>query len=71
MKAVLESAGCTMNHILKTTIYLEDIRDFKEINEIYSEYFTAPYPARATVQVSGLPLGARVEIEAMARMKEE
>jgi 2-iminobutanoate/2-iminopropanoate deaminase len=66
LKAVLEAAGCTMDHIVKTTIFLADLGDFEAVNKVYAEYFREPYPARSTVQVSKLPKGARLEIEAIA-----
>jgi len=62
----LDHAGVGLRGIVKTTIYLTDIKDFVKVNEIYGEYFSEPYPARATVQVAALPKGARVEIEAVA-----
>ena len=64
--AVLQSTGAQMSNIVKTTIYLIDLKDFKEVNEVYKNYFEFAPPARSTVQVAGLPLGARVEIEAIA-----
>lgn len=68
MRAVLEAAGCTFGDVVKTTIFLTDLGDFAAVNATYAKRFDgkAP-PARATVQVSALPKGARVEIEAVAR----
>ena len=68
MKAVLEAAGSDMAKVCKTTILLKDMSSFAEVNGIYGEYFSAEagYPARATYAVAGLPLGALVEIEAVA-----
>jgi 2-iminobutanoate/2-iminopropanoate deaminase len=66
LKAVLEAAGSSLDAVVKTTIFLADLGDFKTVNEVYGGYFTAPAPARATVQVARLPLDARVEIEAVA-----
>jgi 2-iminobutanoate/2-iminopropanoate deaminase len=66
VKAVLEAAGASLDAVVKTTIYLADLGDFKTVNEIYGGYFTPPAPARATVQVARLPLDARVEIDAVA-----
>ena len=66
LKAVLEAAGCTMDHIVKTTIFLADLGDFEAVNKVYAEYFREPYPARSTVQVAKLPRGARLEIDAIA-----
>ena len=66
LKAVLEAAGATMNDIVKTTIFLADLGDFETVNGVYAEYFQEPYPARSTVEVSRLPRGARLEIDAIA-----
>lgn len=66
VKAILAAAGLDMERIVKTTIYLADLDDFATVNAIYGEYFAGDPPARATVQVSRLPRGARVEIEAIA-----
>jgi 2-iminobutanoate/2-iminopropanoate deaminase len=66
LKAVLEKAGATMNHVVKTTIFLADLADFEAVNKIYSEYFQEPYPARSTVEAAKLPKGARLEIDAIA-----
>lgn len=67
-QAVLEAAGSDMTKVCKTTILLKDMSSFAEVNGIYGEYFSAEagYPARATYAVAGLPLGALVEIEAVA-----
>src|ERR671917_335914 len=66
LTAVLSAENLTFNHIVKTTIFLMDMNDFQAVNEVYASYFTAQPPARSTVQVSGLPKGARVEIECIA-----
>jgi len=66
LSAVLRAAGLGMNEVVRTTIYLADLGDFAELNRIYAEYFVAPYPARSTVQVAGLPKGARLEIDVIA-----
>jgi len=66
LKAVLEAAGCSMDDIVKTTIFLADLSDFGAVNKVYAEYFGEPFPARSTVEVSKLPLGARLEIDAIA-----
>ena len=68
LKAVIEAAGSSLDAVVKTTIYLADLGDFKAVNEVYGSYFTPPAPARATVQVARLPLDARVEIDAIARL---
>jgi len=67
--AVLAAAGCGFGDVVKTTIYLIDLADFQAVNQTYAKRFTAAPPARATVQVSALPKGARVEIDAIARAK--
>ena len=64
--AVLTAAGTSLAAVVKTTVFLADLADFGAMNGVYARYFTAPYPARATVQVAKLPAGARVEIEAIA-----
>jgi len=67
LSAVLEAAGTDLAHVLKTTVFLADMADFKGMNGVYAEFFTATPPARSTVAVKGLPLlGALVEIEAVA-----
>ena len=66
IKVVLEEAGTGMNKVVKATIFLADITDFAAVNEIYSTYFTAPYPARSCVAVRDIPRGAKVEIEVIA-----
>lgn len=68
LKAVVEAAGGTMASIVKTTIYLHEMRDFEQVNEVYSEVFAENPPARATVQVECLPRRALVEIEAIAHL---
>jgi 2-iminobutanoate/2-iminopropanoate deaminase len=64
--AVLRSEGLTFENVAKTTIFLTDLSDFQTVNEIYGSYFKNQPPARSTVQVSALPKGANVEIEAIA-----
>jgi 2-iminobutanoate/2-iminopropanoate deaminase len=64
--AVLGAAGATLASVVKTTIYLTDLQDFGAVNETYARYFPEAPPARATVQVAGLPRGAQVEIDATA-----
>lgn len=63
---VLGAAGLTMKDVVKTTIYLINLDDFPAVNEIYGSFFDGSYPARATVQVAGLPKGALIEIDAVA-----
>jgi 2-iminobutanoate/2-iminopropanoate deaminase len=64
--AVLQAAGASLDHVVRTTIYLVDIADFSRVNEVYARCFRAPFPARATVGVAALPRGARIEIDAIA-----
>jgi 2-iminobutanoate/2-iminopropanoate deaminase len=67
LQAVLKAAGLNFNHVLKTTIYLTDLRDFKQVNEVYGAYFkNGHFPARETVEVNALPKGARIEISMIA-----
>jgi 2-iminobutanoate/2-iminopropanoate deaminase len=66
LEGVLEAAGCTFAHVVKTTIFLADLNDFAAVNEIYGKRFAGAPPARSTVQVAALPKGARVEIEMVA-----
>lgn len=67
LEAVLQSAGLTMNAVIKCNVYLTSMADFQSMNAAYGKRFTAPFPARTTVAVAGLPLNARVEIELVAR----
>src|SRR4029077_12437651 len=64
--AVLRAEGLTFDEVVKTTIFLMDLADFQTVNEIYGSYFKGQPPARSTVQVAGLPKGARIEIEVIA-----
>jgi 2-iminobutanoate/2-iminopropanoate deaminase len=66
LKAILEAAGLGFNNVVKTTIFLTDLGDFQAVNGVYSTYMSEPYPARSTIQVAALPMGARVEIEMIA-----
>jgi len=70
IKAILEAAGSSLNDVVKVTVYLTDMNDFKVVNEIYGQYFSEPYPARAAVEVSGLAKDAKVEIQATAMYDE-
>jgi 2-iminobutanoate/2-iminopropanoate deaminase len=67
LKAVLASAGCGFGDVLKATVYLADMADFPVLNRIYTEAFGDHKPARSTTQAAGLPRGARVEIDLIAR----
>jgi 2-iminobutanoate/2-iminopropanoate deaminase len=69
LREVLRAAGLSFDDIVKTTIYVADLKDFDTINRIYGEHLSSPYPARSTVQVAALPRGARIEIEAIARQR--
>lgn len=69
MKAIVEAAGCTMDDVVKTTIYVADIADFAKVNGVYGEYFAEPFPARAAIQAAALPLGAGLEMEAIVRKR--
>ncbi|HBO84097.1 MAG TPA: reactive intermediate/imine deaminase, partial [Deltaproteobacteria bacterium] len=64
IKAILEAADVSLAGVVKTTVYLTDINKFAEMNQIYGEFFTPPYPARATVEVKALPKGVDIEIDA-------
>ncbi len=64
--AVLEAAGAGLEHVVKVTIFLKDMADFQKVNEEYARFFEVNPPARACIQVAGLPKGARLEMEAMA-----
>ena len=66
VSAVLKANGMTFANVVKSTVFLTDLATFGQMNEVYSRYFSAPYPARSTIQVAGLPKGAQVEIEIVA-----
>ena len=66
LKAILDAAGLTFAHVVKTVIFLTDMADFAAVNEVYKGYVTEPYPARSTIAVAALPLAAKVEIEMIA-----
>jgi 2-iminobutanoate/2-iminopropanoate deaminase len=66
LKAVLAAAGLNFGHVVRCTIFLIDLNDFSTVNEVYGRYFDQPPPARSTVQVAGLPRGAKLEIDAIA-----
>ncbi len=65
--AILEEAGLSFADVVKSTVYLDNMDDFPAVNAIYENYFTPPYPARSTVAAAGLPKGALVEIDVVAR----
>jgi 2-iminobutanoate/2-iminopropanoate deaminase len=66
LQATLAAAGLTLEHVVKTTIFLKDMDEFGAVNEVYGRFFSEPYPARSTVEVARLPKGLHVEIEAIA-----
>jgi 2-iminobutanoate/2-iminopropanoate deaminase len=66
LKAVLAAAGTALGNVVKTTVYLADMADFAQMNEVYAKHFGSHKPARSTVQAAGLPKGARVEIDVIA-----
>ena len=66
IQAILEEAGLTMSNVVKTTVFLADMNDFADMNAVYAEFFTQPYPARSAVAVKTLPKNALVEIEVVA-----
>lgn len=69
LKSILENNGLNMSNIVKTTVLLDNIEDFSEVNRVYGEFFNKPYPARSAFEVGKLPLNALVEIEAIAYVK--
>ncbi len=70
LTAVLEAAGASLSDIVKVNIYLTDMNDFPELNALYAEWLGEHRPARATVAVAALPLGARIEMDVVARLPE-
>ena len=68
LAAVLEAGGSSIAQVVKTTVYLKSMGDFAAVNEVYARHFRDPYPARSCVEVSALPKGALVEIDAVARV---
>lgn len=69
LKHILEAAGASLETVVKTTVFLADMGEFAALNNVYAEFFGEAMPARSTVQVAALPLGARVEIEAVALLR--
>jgi 2-iminobutanoate/2-iminopropanoate deaminase len=65
---ILKAGGASFDHVVRTTVFLADMNDFAAMNEVYATYFTAPAPARATVEVSRLPKDARLEIDVIASL---
>jgi 2-iminobutanoate/2-iminopropanoate deaminase len=68
VKAILEEAGASMENVVKTTVFMADMSDFADMNAVYAEFFSEPYPARSAVAVKTLPKSASVEIEVVAVM---
>ena len=66
IQALLAAAGASFHHVARTTVFMVDLGEFAQMNEVYAKYFTAPYPARSTVQVVKLPKDVRVEIDVIA-----
>lgn len=66
VKAILEAAGTSMDKVVKTTVFIKDMNDFAQVNEVYGQFFTAPFPSRSCVEVARLPKDAKVEIEVIA-----
>lgn len=71
LEAVLKAAECTFDNVVKTTVFLTTMSDFAALNEVYGDYLGERKPARSTIAVAGLPKGALVEIEAVARIKKD
>jgi 2-iminobutanoate/2-iminopropanoate deaminase len=69
LKAVLEAGGSDFSKVVKSTVFLDDLKNFGAFNEVYAEYFPGDRPARSTFQVAGLPLGAKIEIEMIAHVE--
>jgi 2-iminobutanoate/2-iminopropanoate deaminase len=67
LRAILQAAGSSLEHVVKCNVYLRDINDFAAMNEVYQTYFAAPFPARTTIQAGALPGGIAVEIECIAK----
>lgn len=69
IQAILKEAGLTMNNVVKTTVFMADMGDFADMNAVYAEFFSEPYPARSAVAVKALPKGAMLEIEVVAERR--
>jgi 2-iminobutanoate/2-iminopropanoate deaminase len=69
IETLLNEAGTTTGNVVKTTVFLADIDDFKAVNEVYAKHFEAPFPARSAIQVAAMPAGALVEIEVIASVQ--
>jgi 2-iminobutanoate/2-iminopropanoate deaminase len=71
LRAILQAAGSSLDHVLKCNVYLRDINDFAAMNEVYEGVFSAPFPARTTIQAGALPGGIAVEIECIAKISKK
>ena len=71
LKAVLEAGGSCLEHVVKTTVFLQDMGEFAQMNGVYAQFFTSNPPARSAIQAAALPLGGRVEVEAVAFICDE
>ena len=69
LRALLEEAGCSMEDVVKTTVFIKEMNDFGAINEVYAEFFTGDHPARSCVEVARLPKDVMIEMEAIALKK--
>lgn len=67
LKNLVEAAGCSMEQVVKTTVFIKEMDDFGAINEVYAEFFPAPYPARSCVEVARLPKDVMLEVEAVVQ----
>jgi 2-iminobutanoate/2-iminopropanoate deaminase len=70
LKAILAGAGITFDHVVKGSIFLKDMQDYRKVNRVYASYFKEPYPARETIQVAALPLDVNIEISVIALKSE-
>ena len=66
LESILKECGLSMQNVVKTVVFLADLNDFAEVNEVYAQHFSAPYPARSCVQVAAIPKDAKLEIECIA-----
>ena len=71
LKSILEAADSSLDNVLKVTAFLKDMNDFASFNKIYGTYFVKDFPSRSCIEVSKLPIGARIEVEAIAMCKEK
>lgn len=70
VSAILEAAGTSINEVVKANVYLQDMDDYDDVNDVYAEYMSEPFPARAAVEVADLPIDIRVEIEVVAAVED-